>query len=376
MISHPRISLEAEDLADPTAPVSEGILLSSSVDEVLVIDPMTAEEIGDIAASNSADSETALKRFHEYEHSGTWVALSPPERMSLMDRLAGIFENHGKAIAELATLESGTPSKFSYQTQVASPLAIMCAAASPSSRAFENKSIAVIGYHQPLVFLAQTVMMALEQGRPSIIVASPLAPLTSIAFMNCLLEADLPKGVVHLVVGTPAVIESLSISAPDQIVDTTPGGADSGSVPIVIERDSQADGSAVVVCRNALLGHTTVPGRRPGVPHLFVPVNEFDQYQAAMAEVISSVVVGDPWDAATEVGPLIRPTEGEIISSYLEEMRGRGAHLTQAPGSLDRDIFPVPTLVRGLSDPREAWNNTICAPVATIFTYEGDVYQS
>lgn len=373
MISHPRLQLEAEDLADPAAPVSEGILLSSSVDEVLVIDPMTGEEIGDIAASNGADLETALRRFHDYEQNGSWVGLSSQDRMSLMDRLVGIFENHGESIAELATLESGTPSQFSYQTHVAGPLAIMRATASLSSHSIENKSIAIIGYHQPLAFLAQTVIMALEQGRPSIIVASPLAPLTSIAFMNCLLEADLPKGVVHMVLGTPTVIESLLISAPDQIVDNSPGGADAGSVPIVIEPESQTDDSVSVICRNTLLGHSTVPGRRPGVPHLFVPVKDFDLYQMAMTEVINSLVVGDPWDAATEVGPIIRPVEGGGISSYLEGMKGLGARLIQTPESLDKNIFPVPTLVHNLSDPRVAMNNTICAPVAAVFTYEGEI---
>lgn len=373
MISHPRISLESEDLADPTAPVSEGILLSSSVDEVLVIDPMTGHEIGDIAASNKADAETALKRYQEYERTGGWFALSPHDRMSLLDRLAGIFEDHGDSIAELATLESGTPSQFSYHTHVAGPLAIMRSAASGGSRSVEPKSIAIIGYHQPLVFLAQTVMTALEQGRPSIIVASPLAPLTSIAFMNCLLEADLPKGVVHMVLGTPAVIESMLAAAPDQIMDTAPGGVDAGSHPFVIERNSQTDNSVGDFCRNVLLGYSTVPGRRPGVPHLFVSAEEFDHYRGAMSEVINSVVVGDPWDAATDVGPLIRPAESDSISNYLKDMRELGADFTQAAHSVDTDIFPVPTLVHGLSDPREAMNNTMCAPVATIFSFEGEI---
>lgn len=372
MISHPRISLESEDLADPTAPVSEGILLSSSVEEVLLVDPLTADEIGDIAESNRADAETVLKRFHDYEQSGRWTTMSPHDRAILLDRFVGVFEEHGDSLAELGTLESGTPTQFSYQLHVAEPLAIMQAGIGASQTSGDGKSIAIIGYHQPLVFAAQTVIKALVEGRPSVIVASPLAPLTVIAFMNFLLEADLPKGVVHMVLGTPSVIELMQASVPDRIVDTAPGGANSCPVPIVIERNSKTAESAITVCRNALLGYSTQPGQRPGVPHLFVSTEEADHYRQAMVEAVNSLVVGNPWDTATEVGPLIRPDEGRSIAEYLVSMQELGATLTQSSRELDSEYFPVPTLIHGLTDPREVMNNTICAPVAAIFEFDDE----
>lgn len=372
MISHPQISREAEDLADPTAPVSEGILLSSSVDEVVIVDPITGDDVGDIAASTTADAETALKRFHEYEQTGRWTAMSPSERTDLMERLVGILDEHGDSIAELATLESGTPTKFSKQIHVADPLAIMRDPSAHQIPAQGDTPIAIIGYHQPLVFIAQTIMATLEHGRPCIIVASPLAPLTSIAFMNCLLEADLPKGVVHMLLGAPEVIDSLARSAGDRIVNTAPGGADSGSTPIVIERSSPGESDALTICRNTLLGYSTVPGQRPGVPHLFVDAEEIEQYKTAMAQVVQSLVVGDPWDVATDVGPFIRAEEGQLLSTYVAEMQELGASVTQAMQSQDADHFPVPTLIHGVTDPRAAMNNTLCAPIAAVFTYDGD----
>jgi len=371
MISHHQISREAEDLADPTAPVSEGILLSSSVDEVLIVDPMTGDEVGDIAASTIADAETALKRFHEYEQTGRWTAMSPSERTDLMERLVGIFEEHGDSLAELATLESGTPIKFSKQIHVADPLAIMRDHAARRMHTQGDKPIAIIGYHQPLMFIVRAIMATLEHGRPCIIVASPLAPLTSIAFMNCILEADLPKGVVHMLLGTPDVIDSLARSAGDRIVNTAPGGTDSGSTPMVIERSSPSESDTLTVCRNTVLGYSTVPGQRPGVPHLFVDAEEFERYETAMAQVVQSLVVGDPWDIATDVGPLIRAEEGQLLSNYVAEIEDLGATVIQGMQSQDADHFPVPTFIHGLTDSRAAMNNTLCAPIAAVFTYDG-----
>ena len=371
MIAHPRISIEAEDLADPTAPVSEGLLLSSSVDEVLLIDPVLGEEIGDIAASNVADAETTIKRFREYENSGRWVAMSADERASLLERLAGVFDGHADAIAELGTLESGTPTQFSHQIHVAAPRDLIQASAENAlvdSGSHDGSSVAIIGYHQPLIFSLTTVMRALAQGRPSIIIASPLAPLTTIAFMNCLLEADLPKGAVHMIIGSESVINfTLANMSPELIDNSAPGGSSSGPIPIFVGADGIAEESALTVCRNALLGHYTVPGRLPGVTHLVVSSQEADSYHEAMTEVLNSMVIGDPWESTTDVGPLIRPQEAESVAAYVNALRDLGGNVDTGSQSEEPEIYATPTVIRGLTDPRAAMNNSLCAPIAVTF---------
>jgi acyl-CoA reductase-like NAD-dependent aldehyde dehydrogenase len=376
VIDHPNLSMDALDLVDPTSAVSEGILLASSINEILVIDPMTGEEIGEIADSCAADADIAVKRARVHAESGRWGQLTGSERGLLLDRLADILEGHADAFAEIGTLESGTPTKFSRHTHIEKPLELVHAAVIRSAdlanttQPATQVEVAIVGYHQPLTFTLLTVAHALAQGNPSIVVPSPLAPLATIAFMNCLLEADFPKGAVQLVLGSPAAIEPiLTGEKTERIAVSLPEIMTAEMVPISMEIETMSEEEAVSFIRKALLGYASEPGRIPGVSRLKVSTNNSDKLRSAVEGALDSVVVGDPWGTATDVGPLIRPSELGNMAAYLEHMRDLGAIVRTGSGSKDSAVYPVPAVIVGIQDACTAVNRALCAPVITIFEH-------
>jgi 5-carboxymethyl-2-hydroxymuconic-semialdehyde dehydrogenase len=58
----------------------------------------------------------------------------------------------------------------------------------------------------------------------------------------------------------------------------------------------------------------------------------YDDFVAAVAERARAIRVGDPFDKATELGPLIRPEHHERVSSYIESALADGAELLVGGG--------------------------------------------
>ena len=365
MIDHPNLSMDALDLVDPTAPVSEGILLSSSIDEIELEDPATGDPIGEVAESNEADALATIKRARAQAEDGRWSQMSPDERQSLIDRLVGVMESRAEALAEIGTLESGTPVSYSSGIHVQAPLDVLRRVT--ASTTDPGLDIAVIGSHQPMYAAMQTVADSLGRGRASVVVPTAIAPLSTIALMNCLLEADLPKGVVSAVLGTPdvlTVIRSCAAEvAADTLRDSSPGSPGAGSTPLM-----QMPGSDVTdALRTALLAYQCTPGWRPGSAHLLVPTDELDEYAAATSDVVDSLEVGDPWHESTSIGPI--PGGTEATSAYLNNLESSGATVTAGTNGENNQLFIAATVASGLDDVSLALNASICAPVVCVIGY-------
>lgn len=362
MIDHANLSIDALDLADPTAPVSEALLLSSSVEEIELLDPATGDPIGEVAESNTADAESAIKRARAQADDGRWSQMSAEDRHVLINRVVGVIEDRAEALAELATLESGTPVAFSRAVHIEAPLrSLREVNAVPTDHGLD---VAIIGVNQPLFFTMQTVAASLAAGRASMIVPSPLAPLTTIALMNCLLEADLPKGVVSAVYGAPDVLKVIrSSDVFSTLIDVSPAGAQAGSTPILQMPGSDVDAAL----RDAVLAYQNTPGWRTGIAHLLVPADELDQYQSAAADLVDALIVGDPWQPDTEVGPV--PGGTAAITRYLDGLTADGAAVEQGSAPDDPEHYTAPSLVTGIQGPRVGANDEICAPVVCMVAY-------
>ena len=362
MIDHANLSIDAIDLADPTAPVSEALLLSSSVDEIELADLATGELIGEVAASNTADAETVLKRARGQAEDGRWSQMSTEERRVLLERLAGVLEDKADALAELATLESGTPVSMSRSVHVDTPLQVLRdAEVAPAEHGLDA---AILGVNQPMYFALRTIATSLAAGHGTVIVPSILAPLTTVALMNCLLEADLPKGVVSAVYGTSDVLNVIRASnAFSTFTDVGPGGIDAGPTPILQLPGSEVD----VALHRALLGYQKTPGWRTGVAHLLIPEDEQDTYLSVAAEVTDALTVGDPWEAGTDIGPI--PGGTSAVTRYLAELTAGGAILEQGDEPEDAEHFAAPSVVAGPFDPSAAMNGDFNAPIVCLLPF-------
>ena len=65
----------------------------------------------------------------------------------------------------------------------------------------------------------------------------------------------------------------------------------------------------------------------PGSSRLLVERSVYDEFSARLAERVKKIKVGDPFDPATEIGPLIHPRHLEKVTGYVAAGQAEGATL-------------------------------------------------
>jgi aldehyde dehydrogenase (NAD+) len=107
---------------------------------------------------------------------------------------------------------------------------------------------------------------------------------------------------------------------------------------------------------------------------VLLPEHLLDAYKDGLQAARETVVIGDPRDPATVLGPLIREQQRTRVESYVESGLDQGAELLcggRRPEGFDRGFFYEPTVFIGTNDMRIA-QEEIFGPVLTVIPYSGE----
>jgi betaine-aldehyde dehydrogenase len=199
-------------------------------------------------------------------------------------------------------------------------------------------------------------------------------------------EAGIPDGVVNVVNGGAATGELLT-DHPD--VDkvsftgsTAVGARIAASCGSRIRRYSLELGgkSPAIVLPDAPL-ETTVPGLVGGVmgnngqlcaalTRILLPRSRYDEFATALTAAVGALIVGDPTDRATNVGPVINEAARDRVEGFVRRARDEGA--TVLSGGERPDLpgwFVAPTLVAATND-MEIAREEVFGPVAVVIAYD------
>jgi len=171
-----------------------------------------------------------------------------------------------------------------------------------------------------------------------------LSPVTAQRLSEIILEAGIPPGVVNLVNGFgetagKALTEHPAIKAIAFVGETITGsrimaqGAPTlkrvhfelgGKHPVIVFADADLDRAldAAIFMEFSLNGERCTSSSR-----LFVERPVYEEFTSRLAERVSRIKVGDPFDPATEIGPLIGPEHWNKVNSYVEIGTQEGATL-------------------------------------------------
>src|SRR5581483_2743698 len=188
----------------------------------------------------------------------------------------------------------------------------------------------------PLTIASWKLGPALAAGNTVVLKPAELTPLTALRFAELAALAGLPDGVVNVVVGPGSTVGQRLVEHPgiDKIAftgSTEVGRAIAAGAAQTIKRvtlelggksanvvfadaDIQAAAAAAPLAVFGNAGQDCCARSR-----ILVQAEAMDEFMAALERTVTGLVVGDPLDEATQMGPLISAGQRETVSSFLDD---------------------------------------------------------
>ncbi|MEO3786730.1 aldehyde dehydrogenase [Actinocorallia sp. B10E7] len=376
-----------------------------------VVSPHSEQVIARIAAPAAEDVDRAVDAARKAFEEGPWPRLAPSERVAAVRRLSESYEPLREEAARLITAEMGAPITFSRSTQAHLPWAMMRAFADiavgfpweENRPGFFGRDVivqreplgvvsAIVPWSMPLLLAVMKLVPALLAGCPVVLKPSSRTPLDAYLLAELLEQADLPPGLVSVLPGGRELGRYLvSHFGVDKVSFT--GSADAGwqvaaacgaaFKPVGLELGGK---SAAVVLDDADPAAVAAGIRASGLANggqtcvaqtrILVPRNRYGTFVDALASMVASLTVGDPYDPATEVGPLASRQQQERVRGHIERGREEGARLitggTDLPDGIDRGWYVRPTLFTDVDSEMRIAQEEVFGPVLTVIPYRDE----
>ncbi|CAN5220285.1 aldehyde dehydrogenase [soil metagenome] len=250
---------------------------------------------------------------------------------------------------------------------------------------------AITPWNYPQALAAFKIAPGLAAGCTMVLKAAPETALDALVFAEAAAEAGLPPGVLNIVAGgVEAGAHLVAHPGIDKVAFTgsTAAGRAIGEIcgrlmrPATLELGGK---SAAIILDDADLD-ATIRGLRSASfvnngqtchlsSRILAPRSRYDEVVGAMAALAESLVVDDPLDRSTEIGPLVSERHCERVLDYIEIGKAGGARLG-AGGSIPKEQphgwFVAPTVFAGVDNSDRIAQEEIFGPVLAVIPYDDD----
>ncbi|MFE6846031.1 gamma-aminobutyraldehyde dehydrogenase [Streptomyces sp. NPDC057686] len=374
-----------------------------------VVNPATGEEVLTYELASTADVDAAVaaaKRAFP-----AWSAATPGERSDALHRLAAVLAEQAEDFAYAESLQCGKPIKLSTEFDVPGTIdntAFFAGAArhlqgqaaaeysGDHTSYVRREAIGVVGsiapWNYPLQMAAWKILPAIAAGNTIVLKPAELTPLTSLMFAQAAKDAGLPDGVVNIVTGAGRDAGEHLVGHPDVVMTSFTGSTAvgkrvaeiatatvkrlhlelGGKAPFLVFDDADLEAAAHGAVAASLIntGQDCTAATRAYVQR---PLH--DAFVARVAELMDTVRLGDPFDPATDLGPLVSHAQRDRVAGFVERARGYATVVTggEIPGGeLAEGAYYRPTLVSGAAQDSEVVQSEIFGPVLVVLPFDTD----
>ena len=253
----------------------------------------------------------------------------------------------------------------------------------------------IIPWNYPILMAAWKIAPALAAGCTVVLKPAPATPVTALELAKIFAAIeDLPKGVVNIVTGDgPVVGQELAESSLVNKVAFTgstavgrsilKAAAESNMKKVTLELGGKspniffADADFEASIDGALFGIFINQGEVCSAgSRILVEKPIYEKFVEAMAEKAKKIVLGDPLDRKTKMGPLVTAAHRERVEGYIEVGRKEGARLAlggkRPGGELARGYFLEPTIFDQVNNRMRIAREEIFGPVAAVIPFNGE----
>ncbi|MBB3748320.1 acyl-CoA reductase-like NAD-dependent aldehyde dehydrogenase [Mycolicibacterium sp. BK634] len=396
-----------------TANHTDGVLFiggefRAATTTVPVIEAATEEVLGYAGCASESDIDDAVAAAHGPD-ARAWAAAEPAERAQVLKRYAAALHSRASDTATLVSRENGMPIALSRGVNGVFPAALIGYYAKLVTNSdveqtrpalightiVRREPVGVVGaitpWNYPQALAVMKLAPALAAGCPVVLKPALETALDSLIFAEAAVEAGLPAGVLSIAPGDAAAGAHLvSHGGVDKVAftgSTAAGriiGAACGQLirPVTLELGGK---SAAIVLDDADT-EATISGLRSASfanngqtchlsSRILVPRSRYDEFVDAIAALARGLIVGDPLDERTEIGPLVSARQREQVLGHIAAGKASGARLVaggSAPADQDRGWFVAPTVFADVDNASPLAQEEIFGPVLVVIAYRDD----
>jgi phenylacetaldehyde dehydrogenase len=367
--------------------------------EFQVLDPATEEVVATVPAATARDVGEAVVRAARAQ--AGWAALAPADRARLLRRFAAVVDDHVEELARLEVREAGhTLGNARWEAgnvrdlldYAAGGVERLTGRQIPVSGGLDITLLEPLGvvaviapWNFPLPIAAWGTAPALAAGNAVILKPAETTPLTALRLAELALEAGLPEHLFQVLPGAGPVAGAALVEHP--------------GVAKIVFTGSTTVGRQVLSKGSALLKRVTLElgGKSPNIvfadadieaaaaaapmafldnsgqdccarTRILVQRSVHDRFLELLAPAVESVVVGDPSDERTQMGPLISRAQLERVRSYVDpDAPGIRGKAPEGPG-----FWFAPTVLTGVESNARVALEEVFGPVAVVLPFEDE----
>lgn len=379
----------------------------SSVDRIEIVSPVNGKVVGSVPEGKPADMDRAVAAARAAFDDGRWSTLRPEERASYLERVAEELERRSAEIGLAAVMEIGVP--ISMSGPLHGPRTTnhwRNAARLHESYRFEEERewvgghgivvkeptgvvAAIVPWNGPVTISSLKIAPALAAGCTVVLKPAPEGALTPMLLAEAIEAAGLPAGVVNVVPAHREASEHL-VRHPgvDKVSLTGSTAAGRRIMSLAGERIARVTlelggKSAAVLVGDVPLEDVLPSLTMAGIGHsgqncsaltrVLVPRDRQDELVDALANAYRQVVVGDPREPSTVLGPLVSERQRERVESFIAAGVDEGARLVVGggrPKGLDAGFYVEPTLFADVTRDMTIAREEIFGPVVCVMPYD------
>ncbi|UUN26633.1 aldehyde dehydrogenase [Streptomyces sp. FIT100] len=375
-------------------------------DTIEVVSPHTEQVIGRVPHASRADVDRAVAAARGAFDDGPWPRMGLEERIEVVGRIKDAIAVRHEEIARSISSQNGSPYSWSVLAQALGAMMVWDAAITVARGfAYEERRDGVLGpllvrrepvgvvaavvpWNVPQFTAASKLAPALLAGCTAVLKPSPESPLDAYILADIAKEAGLPEGVLSILPADREVSEYLvghpgvdkvsftgSVAAGRRVMEvaarnltrvTLELGGKSAAV-ILPDADLEAAVQGIVPAAWMNNGQACVAQTR-----ILVPRSRYDEIADAFAAAAGALVVGDPLDPATQVGPLVAKRQQQRNLDYIRIGQEEGAKILTGggrPAGLERGWYVEPTLFGGVDNAMRIAREEIFGPVICLLPY-------
>ena len=357
------------------------------------------------------DVDLAIERAQDAASDPAWRKLLPHERAGYLYRIADVIAQNadrishvqsrdtGKTLAETRALALSAAGTFRY---MAATLETMEDALTPSRGNYLTMSVyeplgvtaAITPWNSPIASDAQKVAPALAAGNAVLLKPSSWSPLVCLELARIIEAAGLPKGLFSTLPGAGAIVGERLVTHPAIRKVSFTGGTETGRdiarkaaeklMPVSLELGGKsptivfADADLDIACAGVMFGVFSSTGQSCiAGSRLFVERTIYDTFVAKLVAATERLRIGHPFEAGTQVAPLIRPKHRDEVEAHVARARADGGTILTggerpAGAGYAEGTYYRPTIVGGLASTSRLCRDEVFGPVLAVLPFEDE----